>query len=79
MFEVLSEYSSCVQRASIDEAYIDLTKTVNDYISSNDNVVITAADLPNTFIQGYLDQNSKGNAYVFVFVINTVYLMMVNV
>lgn len=62
MFEVLGEFSSCVQRASIDEAYIDLTKTVNDYISSN-HKVITAADLPNTFIQGYSDQNSKGNSY----------------
>lgn len=58
MFEVLSEFSSCVQRASIDEAYVDLTSVVNDYMSSNHNV-ITENDLPNTFVEGYSDQNSK--------------------
>jgi DNA polymerase eta len=58
VFEVLSEFSSCVQRASIDEAYVDLTSVVNDYISSNHNV-ITENDLQNTFVEGYTDKNSK--------------------
>lgn len=60
VFEVLSEFSSCVQRASIDEAYVDLTSVVNDYISSKNNV-ITHTDLPNTFVEGYSDHNSGGN------------------
>jgi len=60
VFEVLSEFSSCVQRASIDEAYVDLTSVVNHYILSNDNI-ITETDLPNTFVEGYSDHNSKGN------------------
>lgn len=62
VFEVLSEFSQCVQRASIDEAYIDLTSVVNDYISSNHNVV-SVNDLPNTFVEGYSDQLSTGNLY----------------
>lgn len=60
VFEVLSEFSPCVQRASIDEAYIDLTSVVNDYISSNQNV-IRVTDLPNTFVEGYSDQPAIGN------------------
>jgi len=63
VFEVLSEFSPCVQRASIDEAYVDLTNIVNDYISSCHNV-ITENNLPNTFVEGYMDQNSKGNLFV---------------
>jgi len=59
VFEVLSEFSSCVQRASIDEAYVDLTSVVNDHISSNHNI-ITENDLSNTFVEGYSD-NSEGN------------------
>lgn len=59
MFKVLSEFSLFVERASIDEAYIDLTNAVNDHIASNHNP-ITETDLPNTFVQGYSDQNSKG-------------------
>ncbi|XP_015373333.1 PREDICTED: DNA polymerase eta-like isoform X2 [Diuraphis noxia] len=58
VFEVLSEFSSCVQRASIDEAYVDLTNVVIHHISSNNNV-ITENDLPNTFVEGYSDDNSK--------------------
>ncbi|VVC33008.1 UmuC domain,DNA polymerase eta/kappa/iota/IV,DNA polymerase, Y-family, little finger domain [Cinara cedri] len=57
VFEVLSEFSPCVQRASIDEAYIDLTSAINDHISSNQNVSVT--DLPNTFVEGYSDQSSN--------------------
>lgn len=62
VFDVLSKFSPCVQRASIDEAYIDLTSVVNKYISSNQNL-ITEADLPNTFVEGYSDHNSKGNLF----------------
>uniref|UniRef100_A0A2S2N6C2 DNA polymerase eta n=1 Tax=Schizaphis graminum TaxID=13262 RepID=A0A2S2N6C2_SCHGA len=58
VFEVLSEFSSCVQRASIDEAYVDLTSVVNDYISSNHNI-ITENDLSNTFVEGYSDNSEE--------------------
>ncbi|XP_025200444.1 DNA polymerase eta-like [Melanaphis sacchari] len=58
VFEVLSEFSSCVQRASIDEAYVDLTSVVNDYISTNHNI-ITENDLTNTFVEGYSGHNSE--------------------
>lgn len=51
-----------MQRASIDEAYVDLTSVVNHHISSNHNV-ITENDLPNTFVEGYSDDNSKGNSF----------------
>lgn len=65
VFKVLSEFSLFVERASIDEAYIDLTNAVNDHISSNHNP-ITETDLPNTFVQGYSDQSSKGN-FVYIY------------
>ncbi|CAH1732942.1 unnamed protein product [Aphis gossypii] len=58
VFEVLSEFSSCVQRASIDEAYVDLTSVVNHHISTNHNI-ITENDLSNTFVEGYSDYNSE--------------------
>lgn len=66
VFEVLSEFSSYVQRASIDEAYIDLTSKVNDYISCNSNA-ITENDLLNTFVEGYSDQGSNGNLYYYLY------------
>lgn len=66
VFEVLSEFSSCVQRASIDEAYVDLTSVVNDFISSNNNV-ITDIDLPNTFVEGYSDHNPGGKVSFLLF------------
>ena len=32
VMEVLSKFSDCCERASVDEAYIDLTETVKKYV-----------------------------------------------
>lgn len=58
---MFSEFSECVQRASIDEAYLDLTKAVDDWIKSQKND-LKPSDLPNTFVLGYcnLKNTSEG-------------------
>lgn len=48
---VLSKFSKCVERASIDEAYIDLTDEVERRLQTMDKV--EADQLQNTFIVGY--------------------------
>lgn len=51
VIEVLSQFSKCVERASIDEAYIDLTDEVNKRLTHITQV--TPDQLPNTHISGY--------------------------
>lgn len=51
---VLCKFSSCVEKASIDEAYIDLT----DAISAR-NQRVTSAKLKNTFVVGYDSENGQ--------------------
>lgn len=54
---MLSKFSQCVERASIDEAYIDLTEEVERRLRTMDKV--EADNLRNTFIVGY-DKPSEG-------------------
>lgn len=49
MITVLSGFSSCVERASIDEAYIDLTEEVKRRLKDKP----LQEQLQNTFIVGY--------------------------
>lgn len=56
--EVFSTFSDCVQRASIDEAFLDLTKAVNDRIKSGVNAVL-AENLKSTYIVGFCDLKSN--------------------
>lgn len=60
MINVICEFSECVQRASVDEAYIDLTEAVEKRLASK--AKITAAQLENSFIVGYssADNNNEG-------------------
>ncbi|KAL3875127.1 hypothetical protein ACJMK2_038059 [Sinanodonta woodiana] len=53
VIEVLSKFSGCVERASIDEAYIDLTAEVEERLRSLKSGGITPDKLPNTYIIGY--------------------------
>ncbi|KAK3593446.1 hypothetical protein CHS0354_020211 [Potamilus streckersoni] len=53
VIEVLSKFSGCVERASIDEAYIDLTAEVEERLKSLKSWGITPDKLPNTYIVGY--------------------------
>ncbi|XP_075213948.1 DNA polymerase eta [Lycorma delicatula] len=56
VFNVICEFSDCVQRASIDEAYIDLTENVNKRLICDEQV--TPTHLPTSFVVGY---SSQGN------------------
>ncbi|XP_062587283.1 DNA polymerase eta-like [Saccostrea cucullata] len=52
---VLSKFSDCVERASIDEAYIDLTEEVRKRMASSKTREVSTDQLPNTFIVGWGD------------------------
>ena len=58
MIEVLSQFSKCVERASIDEAYIDLTEEVNRRIEE-EKVKVLAKDLSNTHVSGFDDASKE--------------------
>jgi DNA polymerase eta len=54
VIEVLCQYSNCVERASIDEAYLDLTDAVEQRML--ENPVLPSVDkLSSTFVVGYDD------------------------
>lgn len=55
---VLSQFSDCVERASVDEAYIDLTHAVEKYIKNMDKTV-SVEQLPNTFIVGHSEEDNN--------------------
>lgn len=59
---VLSKFSDCVERASIDEAYIDLTEEVQKRMDTLGSDNISPEQLPNTFIVGWGD-NKDGSMY----------------
>ena len=51
---VLSEFGRCVvERASIDEAYVDMTQEVNARLVAMETGNITTDQLPNTFVVGW--------------------------
>lgn len=59
IIDVLARYCACVERASIDEAYLDLTAEVEKRL--NDDLVIKPDDLPNTIVAG-LDSIKEAQA-----------------
>lgn len=59
---VLSKFSDFVERASIDEAYIDLTEEVKKRMDTLDSDNVSPEQLPNTFIVGWGD-NKDGSMY----------------
>lgn len=62
MIAVLSEFSNIVERASIDEAYIDLTDVVHERMKSIGH--IAASQLSNTFVVGFgPDNNDEGRFF----------------
>lgn len=54
MAEVFTSFSDCVERASIDEAFIDLTSVVDKRIRTG-AVDLVPEKLPSTFVVGYSD------------------------
>ncbi|KAL1458184.1 hypothetical protein WDU94_008352 [Cyamophila willieti] len=57
---VLSEFSNVVERASIDEAYIDLTDVVQDRMESIGQISVD--QLANTFVVGFGPNNNDEDA-----------------
>ena len=53
VMKVMSQFTSVIERASIDEAYLDLTDRVKDYIDKMTNREIVLSDLPSTHVAGY--------------------------
>ena len=55
VINVLTQFSKRVERASIDEAYIDLTEEVKDRLHKmrNDGVKVKLDELPCTFVVGW--------------------------
>jgi len=54
---VFCQFSDCVQRASVDEAYIDVTEAVEQRISGLCRV--QPSQLATTFVVGFTDTNSN--------------------
>ena len=80
VIKVLSRYCDCVERASIDEAFLDVTSLVKDRFKllqqtlPQDCPLITSSMLPATHVAGYsvtMETDSKGLricSYVLLFV-----------
>ena len=49
----MSQFSTCVERASIDEAYLDVTKEAEERLKSATFRSVTIDQVPNTFIEGW--------------------------
>ena len=59
MITVLSDLQRCVvERASIDEAYVDMTQEVNFRLAAMETAAITADQLPNTFVVGWESEDT---------------------
>jgi len=57
VIQVFLQFGARVERASIDEAYIDLTDLVNARMT--ESKCIEAKDLPNTFVVGHEDNSEE--------------------
>ncbi|CAL1270242.1 unnamed protein product [Larinioides sclopetarius] len=60
VIEVLCKFSDCVERASIDEAYLDLTEVINARMEND--IRVTADQIPNTFVIGWEDKDNERGA-----------------
>lgn len=67
IFEIISKHCDSVEKASIDEAYLDLTDQVAKRLQSNELNSIQPSDLNSSFVVGsYSLDNTNGNQeYIF--------------
>lgn len=56
VIDVLAQRSDCVERASVDEAFIDLTTEVEKRLT--DGFIVTPDHLPNTVVAGLDNKTS---------------------
>ncbi|XP_046676399.1 DNA polymerase eta [Homalodisca vitripennis] len=57
VIKVICEFSECVQRASVDEAFIDLTEAVEKRLANK--VKVSLSQLENTFVVGYSPEDNN--------------------
>ncbi|GFR09512.1 DNA polymerase eta [Trichonephila clavata] len=57
VIEVLCKFCDCVERASIDEAYLDLTEVINARMQND--IRVSADQIPNTFVIGWEDKENN--------------------
>lgn len=62
VLDVLCDFGVCIERASIDEAYLDVTSVVDDMMKNYTDTCVTVDLLPNTHVVGFQekDENGKG-------------------
>lgn len=64
VIQILSRFSNHIERASIDEAYLDITNCVHRRIQQMEFQRVEASMLPNTHVAGFspsgVDSDSKG-------------------
>jgi len=53
VIDVMSQFSTCVERASIDEAYLDVTKEAEERLKSLTSSGVSVDQLANTFVEGW--------------------------
>ena len=61
MIEVMSQFSACVERASVDEAYVDITKEAEERLKSAVSRSVTIDQVPNTFVEGWREEEREEN------------------
>ena len=57
VIQVFLQFGAKVERASIDEAYIDLTDLVNAKMT--ESIIIEDKDIPNTFVVGHEESSAS--------------------
>ena len=57
VIQVFLQFGAKVERASVDEAYIDLTDLVNAKMT--ESIIIEDKDIPNTFVVGHEESSAS--------------------
>lgn len=73
--KVFSQFCHCVERASIDEAYLDLTNEIETKLKTQDPDILSLADkLRNTYVIGWENNQTENNVsskeIYFIFVLS---------
>ena len=72
VINVLSQFSSCVERASIDEAYIDLTNIVDERIRAakekGRRCEVSREQLHSTYVVGYQESDVGESVFKIIYV-----------
>lgn len=72
---IFSKFCSCVERASVDEAYLDLTMEVTQRMTAMAESQVKDVQLSNTFVEAYDGADGKTLLTSILFVICNAQLM----